>query len=150
MSDKEIIEGMDFDVERDEKGRLKEGPIKTSEQAAALARRAHASRREKARQYAIDALAKGVSPSKILDSKEAWGIGWQDIIEAQAELAKDTSKGASSTGAARFIGQATGILEEGKEKGVKIQQGDQVIEAADVDELKKILEMTKGTQAEKW
>lgn len=75
--------------------------IKSDNAAAMLARReAIRLQGETAGRAALRAASGGVSSL----------AGWRQIVEAQAGLAKDTDKGRASTEAARFVGQAAGLI----------------------------------------
>ena len=73
-------------------------------------REIHAERVLKAKLAAQSALA-AVSASKSKTSL----AGWARIVGAQAELALDIDRGRASTDAARFVGQAAGFLESGRQ-----------------------------------
>ena len=79
------------------------GMIRDPSQASAMAAKRWEAYRE--------AAAAGVARATRRDTPVA---GWGYIVEKQAELASDPTRGRGSTEAARFVGSALGLMGEGR------------------------------------
>lgn len=104
-------------------------------------------RREKPVEIARAGLLRGVKATKIAKD---WGVAWEYIIAAQAELALAVDMGGSSTRAAEFIAKMADLDPTKQKESIKLSDGQKTVSLHDMspDRLDYILAVLNGEELE--
>jgi hypothetical protein len=92
-------------------------------------------------------LQRGVSATELASD---WGIAWEHIISAQAELAMTPDMGNASTRAAEFIMRAADLDPKNNKESLKLTDGKNKLELSNMSEdrlssILSLLNQSKGT-----
>lgn len=123
---------------------IKRGFIR-KENATALGLKGNQRKREKPIEIAREGLLRGVKATKIASD---WGVAWEHIIAAQAELALAVDMGGSSTRAAEFIARMADLDPSKQKESIKVSDGQKTLSLSDMspDRLDYILAVLNGEE----